>query len=32
MDCAALPPVEQSFGAHSAPLGLSFVDGGLPEP
>ena len=32
MDCAALEPVEQSFGAHSAPLGLSFVDGGLPEP
>ncbi|WP_193045105.1 PQQ-dependent sugar dehydrogenase [Mycolicibacterium baixiangningiae] len=32
MDCAALPPVEQSFGAHSAPLGLSFVDGQLPEP
>ncbi len=32
MDCAALPPVEQSMGAHSAPLGLSFVDGGLPEP
>lgn len=32
MDCAALPPVEQSFGAHSAPLGLSFVDGGLPGP
>ena len=23
MDCAALPPVEQSFGAHSAPLGLA---------
>ena len=32
MDCAALQPVEQSFGAHSAPLGLSFVDGDLPEP
>lgn len=32
LDCAALPPVEQSFGAHSAPLGLSFVDGALPEP
>lgn len=32
LDCAALPPVEQSFGAHSAPLGLSFVDGQLPEP
>ncbi|WP_422743080.1 PQQ-dependent sugar dehydrogenase [Mycobacterium sp. WMMD1722] len=32
LDCAALPPVEQSFGAHSAPLGLNFVDGQLPAP
>jgi len=32
MDCAALPPVEQSLGAHSAPLGMSFTDGQLPEP
>jgi glucose/arabinose dehydrogenase len=32
LDCAALPPIEQSIGAHSAPLGLSFVDGALPEP
>lgn len=32
LDCAALPLVEQSFGAHSAPLGLNFVDGELPEP
>ncbi|WNG87890.1 gluconolaconase [Mycobacterium sp. ITM-2016-00317] len=32
MDCASLPPVEQSMGAHSAPLGLSFVDGELPAP
>jgi len=32
LDCAALPPIEQSLGAHSAPLGLSFVDGTLPEP
>ncbi|MGB3482921.1 MAG: gluconolaconase [Mycobacterium sp.] len=32
MDCAALPPIEQSFGAHSAPLGLSFTDGALPAP
>ena len=32
MDCAALPRVEQSLGAHSAPLGLSFTDGGLPAP
>jgi glucose/arabinose dehydrogenase len=32
LDCAALPPLEQSLSAHSAPLGLSFVDGALPEP
>jgi glucose/arabinose dehydrogenase len=32
MDCSTLPPVEQSLGAHSAPLGMSFVDGGLPGP
>ncbi|CAN5252786.1 gluconolaconase [soil metagenome] len=32
LDCAALPPIEQSFGAHSAPLGLSFTDGALPAP
>jgi glucose/arabinose dehydrogenase len=32
MDCARLPPVEQSFGAHSAPLGLSFTTGVLPQP
>jgi glucose/arabinose dehydrogenase len=32
LDCAALPPIEQSMGAHSAPLGLSFVDGALPAP
>jgi glucose/arabinose dehydrogenase len=32
LDCGALPPIEQSLGAHSAPLGLSFVDGTLPEP
>lgn len=32
MDCGALPPVEQTLGGHAAPLGLSFVDGGLPEP
>lgn len=30
LDCAALPPTEQGMGAHSAPLGLSFVT--LPEP
>ena len=27
----ALPPVEQSLGAHSAPLGLSFVDRRAPR-
>ncbi len=32
MDCAALPRVEQSLGAHSAPLGMSFTDGRLPAP
>ena len=32
MDCAKLPPVEQSFGAHSAPLGVSFTTGVLPQP
>lgn len=32
LDCATLPAVEQSMGAHSAPLGLSFVDGALPAP
>ncbi|RAV11313.1 gluconolaconase [Mycolicibacterium sp. GF69] len=32
MDCAALPPIEQSLGAHAAPLGLSFTSGVLPEP
>lgn len=30
MDCAALPAVEQSMGAHSAPLGMNFAE--LPEP
>ncbi|WP_431234601.1 PQQ-dependent sugar dehydrogenase [Mycolicibacterium psychrotolerans] len=32
LDCAALPPVEQTLGAHSAPLGLSFTEGSLPAP
>jgi glucose/arabinose dehydrogenase len=32
LDCATLPPVEQSMAAHSAPLGLSFTEGLLPEP
>lgn len=26
LDCAALAPVEQTLGAHSAPLGMSFAD------
>src|SRR5689334_19923591 len=29
LDCAALPPVEQTMAAHSAPLGMSFT--GLPR-
>lgn len=32
MDCGSLPPVEQSLGAHSAPLGLAFTTGVLPAP
>jgi glucose/arabinose dehydrogenase len=32
MDCAALPRVEQSMGAHAAPLGLAFTSGVLPPP
>ena len=32
LDCATLPAVEQALGGHSAPLGLSFVDSGLPDP
>lgn len=33
LNCAALPPIEQGMGAHSAPLGLSFATGpGLPQP
>lgn len=32
MNCAALPSIEQSLPAHSAPLGLSFTGGVLPEP
>lgn len=31
MDCSQLPAVEQTLGAHSAPLGMSFVNG-LPQP
>nr|GID83720.1 gluconolaconase [Actinoplanes derwentensis] len=30
LDCGSLPPTEQGMGAHSAPLGLSFVT--VPEP
>jgi glucose/arabinose dehydrogenase len=32
LDCARLPPVEQSLGAHAAPLGLSFTESVLPAP
>lgn len=32
LDCAALPPVEQSLGAHAAPLGMAFTKGVLPAP
>ncbi|OBI82476.1 sorbosone dehydrogenase family protein [Mycobacterium sp. E740] len=32
LDCAVLPPIEQSLGAHAAPLGMSFTDGVLPAP
>jgi glucose/arabinose dehydrogenase len=32
LDCAALPPVEQSLGAHAAPLGTSFTQNALPAP
>jgi glucose/arabinose dehydrogenase len=32
LDCAKLPPVEQSLGAHTAPLGLSFTESVLPAP
>jgi len=33
LDCAALPPVEIGLPAHSAPLGMSFLEGSaLPAP
>jgi glucose/arabinose dehydrogenase len=32
LDCASLPPIEQSLGSHAAPLGMSFTDGVLPAP
>jgi len=31
LDCSKLAPIEQTFGAHSAPLGLAFA-AGLPAP
>ena len=30
LDCAALPPVEVGLPAHSAPLGMSFLEGRPP--
>jgi glucose/arabinose dehydrogenase len=32
LDCSSLPPIEQSLGAHAAPLGMSFTDNELPAP
>jgi glucose/arabinose dehydrogenase len=32
LNCASLPPVEQSLGAHAAPLGMSFTQNVLPAP
>ena len=32
LDCAKLSPVEQSLGAHAAPLGMSFTENVLPAP
>lgn len=32
LDCAALPRIEQSLGAHAAPLGMAFTEGALPAP
>jgi len=32
MDCESLPPIEQSLGAHAAPLGMSFTADVLPAP
>lgn len=31
LDCSTLAPVEQTMGAHSAPLGLSFTSSALPD-
>jgi glucose/arabinose dehydrogenase len=32
LDCDKLSPVEQSLGAHAAPLGMSFTENVLPAP
>ena len=32
LDCASLPPIEQSLGAHAAPLGMTFTQNVLPAP
>ena len=32
LDCASLPPIEQSLGSHAAPLGMSFTSGELRAP
>lgn len=32
LNCASLSPVEQSLGAHAAPLGMSFTQNALPAP
>jgi len=32
LDCSTLTAIEQTLGAHAAPLGLSFVAGTLPTP
>jgi glucose/arabinose dehydrogenase len=32
LDCTKLSPVEQSLGAHAAPLGMSFTENVLPAP
>lgn len=32
LDCASLAPVEQTMGAHAAPLGMSFTTSPIPGP
>ena len=32
LDCASLPPIEQSLAAHAAPLGMTFTQNVLPAP